>query len=107
MSYVKEVNHSDFDKVRQSSLPALVDFWAPWCGPCKAIGPIIEKFAESNKAEVEVYKVNVDNNTDLATEFNISSIPTLLLFKKGKVVETMIGVIGSDKELKEKVQVHL
>jgi thioredoxin 1 len=80
----------------------LVDFWAPWCGPCKVQLPIVEELAGEMKGKATIAKVNVDNEPELASQFGIMSIPTLLLFKDGKVVDTMVG-INQKHVLKDKI----
>src|SRR5579872_2976362 len=81
---------SDFeDKVLKSDVPVLVDFWAEWCGPCKAIGPAVEQIASEYDGKARVYKVDVD--ADLASQYGVMSIPALLVFKGGKVVDQMVG----------------
>ena len=80
------------DEVLKSDKPVLIDFWAPWCGPCKAIGPIIEELAVELKDSVKVMKLNVDENQKTAINYSVRSIPTLILFKEGKVLDTLIGL---------------
>ena len=79
------------NEVLNSDIPVLVDFWATWGGPCKMIAPIVEEIAEENEGKIKVGKVNVDDESDLAAEFRISSIPTLLVFKNGQIVHTSVG----------------
>ena len=78
-------------EVIASDIPVLVDFWAPWCGPCKMLGPVIEQLAEEYEGKVKVGKVNVDDEGELAMEYGIESIPSVLYFKDGKVVEQSLG----------------
>lgn len=88
-----ELNQDNFEKeILKSDKPVLVDFWAPWCMPCKLIAPIVEKLAEELKGKVSVLKSNVDESPDIATELSIMNIPTLVLFKDGKEVSRIIGV---------------
>ena len=79
-------------EVVQSPTPVLVDFWAPWCGPCKLIGPIVEELAGQYAGKVKVVKVNVDNNQDLAARFGIRGIPTVMIFKGGEVASSFVGL---------------
>ena len=91
---MESINEANFDeKVIQSSSPALVDFWAEWCGPCKAIAPVVEEIATEYEGKVKVGKVNVDENQELSLQFGVRSIPTLLIFKDGKVANQVIGAV--------------
>jgi len=98
-----EVNDSNFkSEVTDSEMPVLVDFWAPWCGPCKMIAPVLEELAKEYDGRVKVVKLNVDDSPNTASEFGIRSIPTLLLFKNGKVFEQTVGA-QSKENLKQLV----
>jgi thioredoxin len=93
MANVMEFNTANFDsEVVGSDVPVLVDFWAPWCGPCKMIGPIIEELSGEFGDKVKIGKVNVDDNQELAGKFGIRGIPTVMLFKGGDVVNSFVGL---------------
>ena len=95
------LNNDNFEaEVIKSEKPVLVDFWATWCGPCKMLAPVLAEFAEEHKDKIKVGKVNVDEQSDLASKYQISSIPTLILFRNGQIVNTTVGYHSKD-ELKE------
>ena len=84
------------DAIKQADTPILIDFWAEWCGPCRMVTPVLEKLADEYAGKARVGKVNVDEQSGLAAKFGVRSIPTLLLFKEGKVVEQFIGATTRD-----------
>ncbi|MFP6612263.1 MAG: thioredoxin [Pirellulales bacterium] len=93
MGSVQEVTDAEFDsEVLQADTPVLVDFWAPWCGPCRMIGPVVEELASENSGSAKVVKINIDDNPEAAQKYDVSSIPALMVFKSGEVVERMLGV---------------
>lgn len=94
---VLHLSQSDFDTTINGAETALVDFWAPWCGPCKMLGPVLEEAEKEIGAKAVVAKVNVDNEQDLAARFGISSIPTIVVFKNGKEVTRSLGFIDKNK----------
>nr|YP_009392658.1 thioredoxin [Bostrychia tenella]ARW61220.1 thioredoxin [Bostrychia tenella] len=93
MSVLQVVDSSFEEEVIDSSYPVLVDFWAPWCGPCRLIAPVIDEIASEYHNVLKVVKVNTDLNPTIATEYGIRSIPTIMLFKGGAKVDTVIGAV--------------
>ena len=98
MTVIKNCNENDFENdVLKSNLPVIVDFWAEWCGPCKMLTPILEELSNEMKNEIKVVKVNLDENQDLAMKYSIRSIPTLLLFKEGNLIDTKVGLLPKNE----------
>ena len=98
MSEVLHINDADFETVVvQSDIPVLVDFWAPWCGPCKMIAPILDEIAPEFGGKAKIVKINVDDNQLVAGQFGVRSIPTLLLFKNGQLVATQVGALPKNQ----------
>jgi len=93
---MRDITDGTFDEVLISEKPVLVDFWAPWCGPCKQMAPVLESIATENEW-LEVVKINADKNPVSVKKYDVSSIPTLLLFKKGKIVEYQVGALPKFK----------
>ena len=95
---VKEYTSDDFkSEVVESDTPVLVDFWTEWCGPCKVIAPVVEELATDYKGKIKFGKVNVDDNNMVASEYGVRSIPTLLIFKNGSVVNQIVGAVPKEK----------
>lgn len=93
-----EFTSENFDaEVLKSDIPVLVDFWAPWCGPCKMLGPVIEDLTAEYNGKVKIGKVNVDNERELAISYGVSSIPSLKFFKNGSVVKESVGFLAADR----------
>jgi len=92
------ITADNFDqKVLQADGPVIVDFWAEWCGPCKMIAPFLDEISKEMAGKVQIAKVNIDENPDLAAQFGVRSIPTLLMFKQGQIAETMVGAAPKSK----------
>lgn len=103
---VKTVTDSEFSSFLASSPLAIVDLWAPWCGPCRMIAPIIDQVADEFAGKVAVGKLNVDENGQTPAKFSVRSIPTILFFKNGQLVETVVGAVAKP-QLVAKIQQHL
>ena len=101
------VDDHQFDElITNSDIPVLVDIWAPWCGPCRLVSPVVDAIASTYKGRLQVAKLNVDENPDTATRYEVRSIPTLLLFKQGQLVERLTGAVPRSR-LTEMVEQHL
>jgi len=93
MGNVVELNDQNFEsEVLKAAEPVLVDFWAPWCGPCRMVAPVVEELAQENAGKAKIAKIDIDNSPNTAAAFGISSIPTLMIFKGGEVAERFVGV---------------
>ncbi len=98
MANVADVSDAQFNQqVLQSGTPTLVDFWAEWCGPCKAIAPIVSEIATAYAGKLNVVKMNIDDNPQTPTQFQIKGIPTLILFKDGQMIDQIVGAVPKDR----------
>lgn len=97
MANISNITAESFDSITNGNVPVLVDFWAPWCGPCRALSPIVDELADELEGRMTVAKCNVDDNQDLAMKFGVMSIPTLVLFKDGKEVFRSVGALPKVK----------
>jgi len=104
-----EVTDADFaSEVLDSDVPVIVDFWAPWCGPCRMAAPVLEKIAGEYEGQLKVCKVNIDDQREVATQFGIMSIPTMFVFDSGQLVDQITGVTPSfETDLKRKIEPYL
>lgn len=93
MAQAIEITDKNFEEIIKSDTPVLIDFWAEWCGPCKMIAPVVEELASEYKGKAVIGKVDVDSNPEVSAKFGIRSIPTLLVFKNGEVVDKQIGAV--------------
>jgi thioredoxin 1 len=104
---VSDVTDNNFQaEVIESEVPVLVDFWAPWCGPCRRVSPVVEEIADERGEALKVVKLNIDENQETAVKFGVMSIPTLILFKHGEVAKTVIGAYPK-KKLEEELEPSL
>ena len=88
---VQQITDADFESIVNAGKPVFIDFWAPWCGPCRIVGPIVEELAPGYDGRAVIAKVNVDDNPVVAQRFGVTSIPTMMMFKNGKLVDRMVG----------------
>ncbi|MCK4909586.1 MAG: thioredoxin [Planctomycetes bacterium] len=104
---VLEITDSTFEaEITKSTIPALIDFWAPWCGPCRMLGPIVENLATAYDGKLKVTKVNTDDNPDISNKLRVMNIPTIMLFNQGEMVERIVG-LKPQTELEEIIQEKL
>ena len=99
MANVLEVTNATFESevIACKTMPVLVDFWAPWCGPCRAVAPMLETVSQELQGKVKIVKINVDDNQPLAVRFQVQAIPTLIIFKNGEAVDRIVGMVAKDE----------
>ena len=102
-----QITDDSFKKeVVESVIPVMVDFWAQWCGPCRQIAPFVEELAKDYEGKVKIVKINIDENPKTPTQYRVMSIPTLVFFKNGKIIDQIVGAL-SRAELKRKIEEHI
>ena len=102
-----EITRENFEaEVLRSDKPVVIDFWAPWCGPCKMVAPVIDEIAKEYEGKVKVAKINIDDAGDIASQYNVMSIPTIMIFKDGTVAAQSVGALSKD-ELVKMIATHM